>query len=89
MVIPQRQLMADGAMSSAMCVVNQEGERKFVRNARLHKISLGSLPFPKGFLNLIEDIRPRHPHVRQVSFIKSLEFVARANTVPPIGEHSL
>jgi hypothetical protein len=34
-----------------------------------------TLRLPKGFLRLIEGVRPRHPHVCQVSFTKSFEVV--------------
>jgi hypothetical protein len=46
-----------------------------------------TLRLPKGFLGLIEGIRPRHPHVRQISFIESFHFVTRSITVPPFGEY--
>jgi hypothetical protein len=42
---------------------------------------------PKRVLRLIEGIRPRHPHVCEVSFSKSFEFATKSNTVPPFGEH--
>jgi hypothetical protein len=47
------------------------------------------LRLPERFLNLIGDIRPRHPHVCQVSLSKSFKVATRPNTVLPFGEHSL